>query len=441
MVMDCPPDNPPTPNLAAHQHETSLVIASAAPAEIGATQQTKPPPTSPPPQPDSCYLITKLPLELRNAIYALLSDRVTYTPPHVRRDLGPDGAARFTIPAIARTCRQLRYEALSWHFGGGAGSSSSSNGSGRGHPSSAPGLRAQVWDDIELDAVFLERCLRDLGGASLLGLVRRLEVHHQVDFYLRTRYTDTAIVPVITRFAVVGDDDDRGGDGAGEVEVRCDFGTADNLGDEIPAGTVCTCTLADRMRRFKEKESAEEGSDQPSLSSPSSSSSPSSPRPPPHSAPKLALTSSIGPDADIPPHVLRNPLYRSVRTFLRLVATESFGHTPGRFYGRHARDDLDAARAAPEWWPRCETCGLRVWYLHGPPPPPQSILSPSKGGSAPRVVYHGYEWISCLSDQTDNSSAAAARRRQRQQQETPRPRPAWGFGGRTLEELMKEWGV
>ncbi|KAK8044482.1 hypothetical protein PG993_004506 [Apiospora rasikravindrae] len=178
----------------------------------------------------SCLLLTKLPQELRNAIYALLLPR---TPPaypsSFRRYRMPASARpRFWTPAVAQTCRQIRHEVLRVYLGGA-----------NNHHL----VRVGLWIQEPWDALYLERWLQDLGDEA--RLVRRFAINHQVDFYHASARSlaCTQTVWADTVFTVVQDDQ-----GEDVVRVECDFGLPANpVSDQIPAGTVCRCPLAARL--------------------------------------------------------------------------------------------------------------------------------------------------------------------------------------------------
>ncbi|KAK8084335.1 hypothetical protein PG997_005606 [Apiospora hydei] len=163
---------------------------------------------------EGCHLLAKLPLELRNAIYALL---LPATPPQYpssfRRYRMPASARpRFWTPAIAQTCRQVRHEVLTLYLGDNL-------------------LRVGLWVQEPWDVLYLERWLQDLGDDA--RLVRRFAITHQ------TVWADTTFTVVPDAFGVESET---------LVGIECDFGAPANpVSDQIPAGTVCGCPLTARL--------------------------------------------------------------------------------------------------------------------------------------------------------------------------------------------------
>ncbi|KAK6846273.1 hypothetical protein PG987_001461 [Apiospora arundinis] len=225
----------------SHDHQSNQSFASTATqpkptAELAAEVEANGPLI--PRQPDGgapgpCHLLAKLPLELRNAIYALL---LPPTPPQYpssfRRYRMPASARpRFWTPAVAQACRQLRHEVLTLYLGGIVANEKHDDV-----------LRVGLWVQEPWDAIYLERWLHDLGEDA--RLVRRLAINHEVDFFhpflgSRTVWADTL-------FTDVSQDEEGGQDG---VRVECDFGAPTNaVSDQIPAGTVCLCPITARMR-------------------------------------------------------------------------------------------------------------------------------------------------------------------------------------------------
>ncbi|KAK8022898.1 hypothetical protein PG991_006779 [Apiospora marii] len=260
-----------------------------------------------------CHFITKLPLELRNAIYALL---LPPTPPQYpssfRRYRMPASARpRFWTPAVAQTCRQLRREALTLYLGDHL-------------------LRVGLWAQEPWDALYLERWLQDLGPDA--RLVRRLAINHQVDFYHASAARSLACTQTVwadTVFTVV-----PGGEGEGEeevVRVECDFGAPENpVSDQIPAGTVCLCPIAARMPPWRQASSSASGAASAASSMP------------------------------VPPRTADCALTRAVYAFLALM-------------DREGQDAFAVPRFAKgeDWGAKdggglCAGCGRRRWYLQGP---------------------------------------------------------------------------
>ncbi|KAH8588950.1 hypothetical protein B0O99DRAFT_343405 [Bisporella sp. PMI_857] len=172
----------------------------------------------------SCHLIHKLPLELRNEIYKLSLPAPEYTPYFRRKALHRESQSYFATPALARTCRQIRAEALAVFLGNNI-------------------LRVELADTISLDAVFFQRWLESLGED--VKLIRHLEIQHQLDLSTRTwstwsPYTSPIIARVwaATRFKAGAE---------GDVSVECNFNSEENLGDEIRAGSLCDCPLRSRF--------------------------------------------------------------------------------------------------------------------------------------------------------------------------------------------------
>lgn len=221
----------PTAITTTHDEQCPSVAAAPAQPELAAANA----PLITPSQHDGssnnsnpCRLLTKLPLELRNAIYALL---LPPTPPQYpssfRRYRMPSSARpRFWTPAIAQTCRQLRRELLTLYLGDHL-------------------LRVGLWVQEPWDVLYLERWLRDLGADA--RLVRRFAINHQVDFY-HTSARSLACTHTVwadTVFTVVPGGNEGGKD---VVTVECDFGAPENpVSDQIPAGTVCRCPISARM--------------------------------------------------------------------------------------------------------------------------------------------------------------------------------------------------
>ncbi|KAK8068925.1 hypothetical protein PG994_005541 [Apiospora phragmitis] len=203
----------PTPELAAAN--TPLIIPPQQDGGGGSSRSS------------TCPLITKLPLELRNAVYALL---LPATPPQYpsafrRYRMPAEARPRFLTPAVAQTCRQLRHEVLTLYLGGDNNL-----------------LRVGLWVQEPWDVLYLERWLQDLGDDA--RLVRRLAVNHQVDFYHTSArmLSCTQTVWADTTFTVVQDDDEE------VVRIECDFGRPANpVSDQIPAGTVCLCPITARL--------------------------------------------------------------------------------------------------------------------------------------------------------------------------------------------------
>ncbi|KAK7942587.1 uncharacterized protein PG986_011700 [Apiospora aurea] len=179
---------------------------------------------------EGCHLLAKLPLELRNAIYALL---LPATPPQYpssfRRYRMPASARpRFWTPAVAQTCRQVRREFLTLYLGDNL-------------------LRVGLWVQEPWDVLYLERWLQDLGDDA--RLVRRFAINHQVDFYHASAPRSLACTQTVwadTTFTVVPDAFGRESEAL--VGIECDFGAPANpVSDQIPAGTVCGCPLTARL--------------------------------------------------------------------------------------------------------------------------------------------------------------------------------------------------
>ncbi|KAK8121173.1 hypothetical protein PG999_005293 [Apiospora kogelbergensis] len=268
-----------------------------------------------PPPGRSCHLLAKLPLELRNAVYAELLPRgpPQYPNSFRRHRMPAEARPRFWTPAVAQACRQLRREVLTLLLGGV-------------NAARDPVLRLGLWAQQPWDALFLERWLRALGADA--RLVRRLAVQHEVDFfhatagrlypvhgvYPDTMFTGTKTVWADTLFVV--EDDVSDDDGAQRVRVDCDFATpAHPAADQIPAGSICLCPLAARM------------------------------------LPPAAVA--------LPPGVADCALTRAVYAFLALMDKEGQDeYAVPRF------------RTGDEWAARaeglCPRCGRRRWYLQGP---------------------------------------------------------------------------
>ncbi|KAK4161245.1 hypothetical protein QBC43DRAFT_324025 [Cladorrhinum sp. PSN259] len=225
------------------------------------------------PQPTSCHLINKLPLELRQAIFQLLNvqDITSYPPPKERRNASK--TASFKTPPIAKTCRQLRWEVLSLCLGD--------------HP-----LHVEIWDIYPSDTVYLKRYLDGLG--SDVRLIRELAIHHKVDFYLRRimgfRWGKTYHEYVTTAWAETSFRIHGSQNNSEKVMVTCDFASEKNCGDQLPVGSVCRCPISDRL------------------------------------FPRCALPASPGPDG---------PLVEAVYSFIRLMELESAGAIIDR-YGPHS---------------------------------------------------------------------------------------------------------
>ncbi|KAK7991561.1 hypothetical protein PG988_000355 [Apiospora saccharicola] len=249
-----------------------------------------------------CHLITKLPLELRNAIYALL---LPATPPQypssfLRYRMPASARPRFWTPAIAQTCRQLRHELLTLYLGDHL-------------------VRVGLWVQEPWDVLYLERWLQDLGAEA--RLVRRFAIHHQVDFYHASARSlaCTQTVWADTVFTVVPGEDG----GEDTVQVECDFGAPENpVSDQIPAGTVCLCPITARMP-------------------PCQASGAAAPMP-------------------IPPRTADCALTRAVYAFLAVLDREgqdAFAvprFPKGEDWGAEGSEGL------------CQGCGWRRWYLQGP---------------------------------------------------------------------------
>lgn len=259
------------------------------------------------PHSNPCHFVRQLPLELRNAIYKLLLGKLEYTSSYVRYYMPRNARAGFAIPAIARTCKQVRHEVLSLFLGNQT-------------------VRVELRDEIDLDAVYLERCLQDLGGGIML--IGQLEIQHKVDFFFQTRKSNTGIVWATTTFRV---------DDNGSVEIYCDFGTPQNIGDEIPAGTVCRCPLTKRMEQARQ----------------------------------LPSEGCSG-----------NVLTRAVSNFQEVMDVEAAGCRPTPYYTRHPTLE----------WPHCSDCGGHIWYLRGP----VTLSGRAYNGLRENeIFYKGFKWLVC----------------------------------------------
>lgn len=183
----------------------------------------------PNPQPPSCHIIHKLPLEIRLGIYRHILEPVSY--PHPNKRWGPPFPRAMRTPALARTCRQLRWETLSVCLGDNT-------------------ICVEIWDLNPLDITYLKTWLQHLGAN--VRLIRRFVIRHQVDFNLRrlmglrfggpVRHEHVTTAWAKTFFSVSDLNHN-----SGTVMVHCDFGTEANLGDELPASRTCRCPLSSRL--------------------------------------------------------------------------------------------------------------------------------------------------------------------------------------------------
>jgi hypothetical protein len=262
------------------------------------------------PHPKLCQFVYQLPLELRNAIYEPLLGSLEYTPSHIRFHMKRNARAGFGVPAIARTCKQIRYEVLFLLLGNKT-------------------VRVDLRDDIDFDAVYLDRSLQDLGDGIML--IAQLEIQHKVDFFFQEKNSNNGIVYATTRFRV---------DETGNVEVYCDFGSPENIGDEIPTGSVCGCPLTKRMK------------------------------------PSRQLPSDGGSS---------NALTRAVRNFQEVMDMEAMVARRTPQYTRHPTTP----------WPRCSDCGGHVWYLRGPI---TSVGRAYCGLRDDEIFYKGFKWLLCPRD-------------------------------------------
>ena len=250
-------------------------------------------------QPPSCHIIHKFPLEIRRDIYRHILEPYSY--PVNRKTWSPPWPTPIRIPvamrtpALARTCRQLRWEVLSVLLG------------------DKP-ICVKIWDMNPTDITYFKGWLEHLGDNT--HLIRQLVIRHQVDFNLRRliglrwggHYEHVTTAWANTYFSVSDLSHN-----SGMVTVDCDFGSETNLGDELRAGSICRCPLSSRLPQ------------------------------------EAALPSVSPPGTDC-------ALTRAVYRFLRLMEIESVGAAPD-FHGCHslrAYKDQDWPRCdvcnLPKWF-------------------------------------------------------------------------------------------
>jgi hypothetical protein len=301
-------------------------------------------------QPSSCYLLRKLPLELRRCIYAYLDiDEPQYTPFFIRcgklapgLSLDPARVGFQKPPALAWVCRQIRQEVLSVYFGERI-------------------VRVDLDDEIVLDAVSLQRCLQNLGES--LVLIRRLVVRHKVDIFFHetpTERMDAVSLWRETHFTARLD---------GAFDVDC------QLKPEETWNNTCKCPLSIRLSRIDV-------------------SVPLETTPCPLS---LAVYKFLGlmdrESFDISEDRCEDWTDELDRLRHRTEGSFSFADLYTRFQceGHYPLDRLRSDGG----WPICDDCGFRQWMLQGPKRDSPKVRDMLRSVCDVEGVYMKHKWIVC----------------------------------------------